>query len=271
MATKTSISTYAQIPVRATPSEAAEMVTQILFGEKYEVLQVEGRWANIRTVDDNYPGWIDAKLVTDVSDSEVAHWSGDGAYVTCLPFSRVEAMQEGNLFPTLVPMGSVLYNWKSVPTLFDNEDRICTLCGHKFVLHEKREELDSRPQSPVECAKLLLGAPYLWGGRTAFGIDCSGLVQLSYKVCGVQLPRDASQMAGLGTEISFGHQMENDIALFVNDKGRICHVGLCMADGRIIHASGSVRIDRLDEQGIFNAERGTHTHKLASIRRLPIK
>lgn len=268
MATQTSICTFAMIPVRANPSEGAEMVTQILFGEAYHVLGIEGRWASIRTVDDDYPGWIDAKLVTEVADSEFAQWTGGSKHVTCTPFSNIEAMEEGNIFPKLVPMGSVIANAKSVPTLMGGEDHICLMNGHKFVLHEDGAEADGRPQSPVECAKRLLGAPYLWGGRTAFGIDCSGLVQLAFKVCGVQLPRDASQMVGLGSDVAFGQQRENDVAFFVNDKGRTCHVGLCMADGRIVHASGSVRIDTLDAQGIYNAERTTHTHKLSCIKRL---
>lgn len=268
MTTKRSICTYAMIPVRAEASECSEMVTQIIFGEAYDVLEVQDRWARICTVADNYPGWIDSKLITEVSDADVAQWSGDDLYVTYLPFNKIESMEEGNLFPAYAPMGSVIFNGKSMPTILGREDKLCTLGGHKFILHgESEASAEGRPQSPVECAKRMLGAPYLWGGRTAFGIDCSGLVQLSYKVCGIQLPRDASQMINLGTEVPYGQQTDGDLAFFVNPKGRICHVGLCMADGRIIHSSGCVRIDRLDEEGVYNAERGKYTHKLLCIKR----
>lgn len=264
-----SICTYALIPVRATPAESAEMVTQILFGEKYSVLDRQGKWARVRTEADNYDGWIDAKLVADVSEEEIERQAADAAYVTRQPFSRIESMDGGNALPALAPMGSVVYNGMRMATLLGGEDMLCTLNGRKFILHETGERQDGMPLSPVGCAKRLLGAPYLWGGRTAFGIDCSGLVQLAYKCCGIQLPRDASQMVESGSAVPFGAHRENDVAFFANDNGRICHVGLCMEGGQIIHASGSVRIDTLDGQGILNMDRGgVHTHKLASIKRL---
>lgn len=275
---KRSICTYPVIPVRSAPSERAEMVTQILFGEMFDVLEIEGRWASIRTVADDYPGWIDAKLVEEIDEAEIDVWSKGNEYVTHRPFGDWVIDGENiltgetnrefpyGMIPVHIPMGSTINDcaiFPCKPPMFDSV--INNTCYTDFVGKEISER---RPDSPVECAMRLLGAPYLWGGRTAMGIDCSGLVQLAFKVCYVQLPRDASQMVSLGSFVSIGEQRENDIAFFANENGNICHVGLCMDGGRIIHASGSVRIDTLDSEGIYNKNRGTHTHKLACIKRL---
>ncbi|RYG37708.1 MAG: NlpC/P60 family protein, partial [Chitinophagaceae bacterium] len=120
----------------------------------------------------------------------------------------------------------------------------------------------------IPTAFLYLNSPYLWGGKTPFGIDCSGLTQMVYKLNGYALPRDASQQALVGEPLSFIEESESgDLAFFDNDEGRIIHVGLIMEDNYIIHASGRVRIDRLDHLGIYNAEVNRHTHKLRVIKK----
>lgn len=264
------------IPVRATPAEGAEMVTQILFGEMYDVFETVGRWARIQTVDDSYPGWIDAKLVADVSDEEVERWAKGNWFVMHKTCNTIEGAGESLVgdygeqppagVPMKIPMGSTICDCDIIggkPSVIEfslNHDGYWHFC--------RKDDYDSRPKTPVECAKRLIGAPYLWGGRTVFGIDCSGLAQIAYKVCYVKLPRDASQMVKLGTYVTIGEQKENDLAFFANESGHITHVGLCMDGGRIIHASGSVRIDTLDCQGIYNKGRGCYTHKLACIKRL---
>ena len=124
-------------------------------------------------------------------------------------------------------------------------------------------------KSLIEHAKGFLAAPYLWGGKSIWGCDCSGFVQVVYKLMGIQLPRDAYQQAELGDTIEF-HTMieEGDLAYFAKEDGRINHVGICMKDGKIIHASGEVRIDSLDQQGIFNADLNKYTHELRLIKRV---
>jgi len=121
----------------------------------------------------------------------------------------------------------------------------------------------------IENALLLLNAPYLWGGRSPLGIDCSGFTQLVYRMSGFNLLRDASQQATQGEVLSFIEEAEQgDLAFFDNSEGAITHVGIIMNDNYIIHAHGKVRIDRLDQSGIFNVEKHQHTHKLRMIKKV---
>ena len=125
----------------------------------------------------------------------------------------------------------------------------------------------TKKEKLAENALMYLNAPYLWGGRSPLGIDCSGFTQMVYRLQGVDLPRDAYQQAEVGTTLSFVEESEaGDLAFFDNNEERITHVGIILENNHIIHASGKVRIDRIDQQGIFNKELGTHTHKLRLIK-----
>ena len=125
------------------------------------------------------------------------------------------------------------------------------------------------PEMMIDYAKMLLGAPYLWGGRTAFGIDCSGLVQVCARMAGLLLPRDASQQVKEGELVYFLQETQpGDLAFFGEEDGHITHVGIILGDEQIIHCSGQVRIDYLDQTGIFNKEKNEHTHRLQVIKRM---
>ena len=124
-------------------------------------------------------------------------------------------------------------------------------------------------EEAVEIALSLINTPYLWGGKSPFGIDCSGFSQLVYKMIGINLPRDARDQAKIGSTLSFIDESQaGDLAFFHNKEDKIIHVGIILKDNYIIHASGRVRIDRLDQTGIYNNELNTHTHKLRFIKKI---
>lgn len=224
-------------PVRAENSDKAEIVTEILFGESADILEVNKNWTKIKMHYDGYEGWVDTKQIRPVTDEELANRK-----VTLITedFSSV-LMNDGK---TLLSMGSEV----------------------EFPAVASRRSHDTR-ESIALTAKEFLNVPYLWGGKSFFAVDCSGFTQLVYKVHHVKLPRDASQQAEVGETLSFVEESQpGDLAFFENADGKIIHVGIMLDNQRIIHASGKVRIDTLDSTGIFNKELNQHTHKLRVIK-----
>ena len=220
------------IPMRATPSHKAELVNEMLFGETADVRRTQGDWLYICLVHDGYEGWVHGPQLSSAEGQPHLHPLDHALPLEGLP----RHLPPGSL----VPMGPA-----ALPTA-----------------HAVQE-------APVLAQKLFLDAPYRWGGRTPLGIDCSGLVQVVLRLCGHALPRDAHQQAETGTLIDFVQQAEpGDLAFFGPQEGAITHVGICMGNGRIIHASASVRIDALDQQGIFSTQARGYTHELRFVKRL---
>ena len=238
------------VPIRFEPTDKSELVNQILYGEYFKVLEQRKSWSRIRLSHDNYEGWIDNKQYQELSEAEYAFAKAQLSRLSSDPVQFVSTAQQQLI--TIV-LGSSLQN--------------LSLCDHHYdgnVITEKGDR-----NQLIETALIYLKSPYLWGGRTPFGIDCSGFTQMVYRLNGHKLLRDASQQASQGEPLSFIEEsLPGDLAFFDNADGDIVHVGLIMEDNYIIHAHGEVRIDRLDHSGIYNADRRTHTHKLRVIKKV---
>lgn len=250
----------AATPMRSEASHRAEMVSQLLFGESFRLIEQHDEWYYIATLHDGYEGWI---------AMQSAQLTEEPPHPTLQLSHRVSslvatAQQQGSAATILLPMGSLLAN-------FDDEQRTFTLGDNTYRLLVGDVQMPhyTTAQAIIACAKSCLHTPYLWGGRTTMGIDCSGFVQLCFALHGIPLLRDAKQQAEQGVAVaSIDEVAMGDIALFSNSKGAVTHVGIVIDKETIIHASGSVRIDTLDAKGIYNREKKEYTHQLNSIRRV---
>ncbi len=253
------ICTLATVPVRETPYNKSQMINQLLFGDLFKINDINGGWALITTTDDNYEGWVDVKQINKVSETwfQKAVNSQRNFVADYCGF-----IISGNKTKIPVTMGA------SIP-LLDNTE--FSIENDKFTFEGRTLENTSKvtKENIIKTAKLYLKAPYLWGGRSPFGIDCSGFSQMVFKINGILLPRDSSQQINIGKEISFIEEAgTGDLAFFDNDEGNIVHVGILIDNKTIIHASGEVRIDKIDHFGIFNEETGNYSHKLRVIKRI---
>lgn len=247
------------VPVRAESNEKAEMVSQLIFGDHYSVQDTskDGKWVKIIIEFDTYEGWIDLKQHTEISEEYFNHLNNTEFKIATDITSTI--LYKKRLIQIVI--GSVLPI--SSYELFEIQEQFAFNGVSKSM--GERQEFDYLKQT----INKYMNAPYLWGGKTPFGIDCSGLVQQSFKLCGYKLQRDASQQYKQGTVISsFTEAKPGDLAFFKNEKNNISHVGIIMEDSVIIHASGYVRKDKLDENGIFNEELSTYTHNLEAIKRI---
>jgi len=224
-------------PLRADSSDKSEIVSQLLYGESADIIEVKDNWTKIITHYDNYEAWMDTKQILPVSDEFLA--------------SRKTNLVKEPFQSTMTESGKMLLSMGSEVTF----ETTAPTRGHDL------------SESIVNCAKEFLNVPYLWGGKSFFGIDCSGFTQIVYKIHGIKIPRDTYQQAALGEALTFIEEAKpGDLAFFENPEGRIIHVGFILADQKIIHAHGKVRIDSLDSSGIFNKDQNRHTHKLRFIR-----
>lgn len=231
------------VPMRKEASHESELVSELLFNDIYEVIDENDEWVKIRCLYDLYEGWVRKLQHFEISDKEYEECLKKDKYIITSPISYYNNK--------VLSFGSKIFE--------ERENSILL-----------RKKFDSRIM--VESAIKLLDTPYRWGGKSVMGIDCSAFVQLCAKVAGFKLPRDASQQVNHGVTVNFlSDARSGDIAFFENENRRITHVGILLSNDKIIHASGKVRIDTLDQTGIFNKETNRHTHVLSVIKRLKSK
>ncbi len=245
------------IPLRKEPSHRSEMVTQLLFGETYEITKEQNNWLLIKCDDDNYEGWIDKSQHHPLTEKDYSNISGNNSGLS------------------LELVNSAASGYHSIPVVCGSNlpffDGMNFKIGkEKFIYNGQAIQSEAKNMALLErVAMRYLNAPYLWGGRSPFGIDCSGFTQVVYKFTGVKLLRDAYQQAEQGTVVNFVEETQpGDLAFFSNEAGKIIHVGIILKDHRIIHSSGKVRIDKIDHFGIHNAEIKKYSHQLKVIKRV---
>jgi hypothetical protein len=235
------------VPLRAEPSDRAECVNEVLAGETVEVLdRGKQHWIQVR-LDDGYEGWMDDRQVFPLQER---------------PVEGIIRLSEGSS------------QWSGVPGGWLPAGALVRFDGTQWWLGNRPvKPLGSAPSSfqgeMIDFAASMLGVPYHWGGRCGWGLDCSGLVQLAAMLTGRSVPRDASQQALVGEKVQSDQIQDNDLAFFQNAEGKVTHVGLCRADGHVIHASGEVRMDPLQNGQLIRHEDGVASHDLAIIRRWP--
>ena len=255
------------VPVRTADNERSEMTTQLLFGEYVKIIEEQEKWLYIENIQDGYQGWIDRKMIVAVSESAFLLSSKMSMTKVCSPYAIIyNAALEQKM---MIPGGSLLYNLQD--DVFEFHDETWILMDENCVLNpfKQTSNKNTRSQFLIDTAIAYLNAPYLWGGKSVFGIDCSGLVQIVNSIVGISLPRDSSQQSQQGKAVaSLAETIAGDLVFFGDAKGKITHVGILKSDTEVIHASAWVKIERIDEQGIISSISGEYTHKLQAIRRV---
>jgi hypothetical protein len=236
-------------PMRKENKHQSEMVSQLLYGDCFKVIEQRKDWLKIKTIADHYTGWIDAKQSCAITPDQLNEIEEKACFTTEL----IEHIETGNQLPTTLVLGSNLGG--------------AHLLNHRFQGDSTKGK--QQKSNLIKTAYLYLNAPYLWGGKSPLGIDCSGLTQMIYRINGYTIPRDASLQAKLGETLSFIDESEpGDLAFFDDDQGVITHVGILLENHFILHAYGQVRIDRIDQTGIFNKLTRQHSHKLRIIKKI---
>jgi len=248
------ICNLAIIPLRAEASHRSEQVSQVLFGETFEITDWKDDWVKIITAADDYSGWIGRLQFIMLGHMAYKRFKQTPAPLTYRAVTQAWKISNNSVL--YLPIGS---------SLAFLEGTTCHIGDERFEIIGEIGETENIAATVTS----FLNTPYLWGGRTHFGIDCSGLTQAVFKLQGINLLRDASQQAEQGYAINSLHETKlGDLAFFDNTEGNIVHVGIILNNEKIIHASGKVKIDTIDEKGIYSEDLKRYTHKLSSIRRV---
>lgn len=248
--------------MRREKSERSEMVSQLLFGEVYEVLEEEDKWLNIRLLHDDSCGWIEGKLYKKIDEEFAERYKASDQLIMSEVFNLV--VKKGDWENKMIVAGSVLPFYDAYAKKLMIGDEEYTVKG--FL---REVGIESLRELLIQYALMYYNAPFRWGGRTPNGVDDAGLVQMVYRLAGVTIPRYIEQQAEKGEILSFLEEAQpGDLAFFGDASGAVTHVGILWEQGRIIHASGKVRVDRIDHHGIFNEDLKRYTHTLKVVRQI---
>lgn len=264
------ISLHSLVPVRTEPQESAEMSTQMLFGEVCTILREQPRWSYIRLLQDGQEGWVDAKMIASLSEQEERQITTAPYALVVFPMAYAVSENNGQTIP--LTAGTRLYNYK---------DGRFEMLGVGFRIDPSmviEQALLLNEQNLLQTVRFFLNIPYLWGGKNAMGMDCSGFTQTVLSLFGRSLLRNASQQAAQGQLIENLESVQaGDLAFFCkpdSESKSVTHVGILIDSSRIIHCSGRVKVEKIDPQGIFSVEQadaahpqGQYTHTLLNIRR----
>lgn len=247
------------VPIRSNSTNKSEMVSQLLFGELVEILESKGRqWSKIRCQWDNFVGWVSSSQLKAITPSEFEDFQTNYAY-------SLELMQPvmGNKQYIPITLAARLPNFDGIRFMLGDE--AFTFSGQAVF----PKDIAPGAEFILKIARKYINAPFLWGGRSPFGLDSAGFTQVVYKMAGIKLPREAGEQVYVGEAVDFAEQARpGDLAFFENRNNRIHHVGIILPEQQIIHAYGNVRIDKLDHYGIYNEEETRYTHKLRVIKRV---
>ena len=251
------------VPVRAEAREGAEQNTQMLFGEICEVLEEKPRWNRIKLELDGQEGWVDSKMICPMKSDELASYRAACEHSAKVIFPVVYAMSENNGQTIPLTAGTCLPNY---------ENGRFEVLGVGFRIDPSMvstQALELNQTNLLQTVRFFLNTPYLWGGKNALGMDCSGFTQIILSLFGKSLLRNASEQANQGVRVAKLQEAQaGDLAFFDHQDGKISHVGIIIDPERIIHCSGRVKVEKLDEIGIFNAGTGEYSHHLVQIQRI---
>lgn len=239
-------------PLRASASDESEIESQLLFGDFVTILEKGAPWIKIKNHADGYEGWMDFKQLVYINEPDFKKGT-----------SNIHPVLTQDTLPLRGPNGDITIMFGSSLPFLNN--RRILLGGETYDI---LAQIDTSKRSPVDYFKMYLNTPYLWGGKSIFGIDCSGIVQNCFKAVGLQLPRDASKQVYEGKEVNWEDRQIGDLVYFMSSSGKITHVGLLVEMDQIIHAHGRVRQDKIDEKGIWNNDLEWYSHLTHCIKRL---
>lgn len=261
------------IPMRTTPAEEAELTSQLIFGDTFRILEEQPRWYRIVRDCDNYEGWIDFKTATIIDEAEYLRYVKDtpNALLLRLPFNPVQRTEQGQSGSAHLSWGSRIFGMDETGITFRMQGVRFDVPSMGYVnpVHANSMSRKAMSKFLIQQAQMLLNTPYLWGGTSSFGLDCSGFIQTLFRFIGIALPRNASQQAEVGEEITLADAQAGDLAFFSSsvDSQKISHVGLVCDNGKILHVSGFLHYDDLRQEGIWSQSRQQITHNLIKVNR----